>query len=1368
MLISEQVTGPGAVTELGWRFNPAEHRNEHGEWMRGAGDVLSGGADGTGEYKAPPADRVNVAGLKGSEHPFIEKYGLSSKNIVAAYDAATPDERAQGARWYSDAHDVAKAIGNGDADKGAAMLSAFSVQTDWATDVMNAASTLANGKVPVHGVGITGAVRQRAQDILDAKTHEDIDKLFPKAGSAKTRNFYHLILNGGDRPGDTEGHVVIDRHALSVAAGRRLTSQETAAPTYAEMAEQHPGWTHEQMKAYRATFPADPTGSIYSYQHIADMYRAAALEISRRDGTKISPHQLQAVTWLHQLHVNDAEDSHLIELAADAAAHGGKMSSVPGAVTAKGRASAMSRRWAAWASYARAHQIPVHSGTTALATVAGQVRAVELSWRDSWMHEMRGSHGEWTAVGNPATAGHVVTLVPGRSTSGDWAGNLKREMDSHLAGDTAVVTYHGGSPEGLAALQSKIHGGNPQAHLTVAGHGEGATTAARAAKDHGMPRHDLVLLGSPGVPARHASELGDPEHVWAGTASSDPVRHVSMMHLAGTDPTSRRFGARVIGAESAWDTGHRSYTERDSEALEHLAEIGVGKASHYTSAGKTPDPDEGPAPRGRDQGEIHPLDRTGPIDKAMLNPWVQPHARAMPARIGFKSTRVGSFSTVSGQVRAVELGHDAWRHEARDTHGRWTHGAGGLRTFHGHESRGNLGRFEGRDELVPGMDAAAGRKALDLPGRPDGAGTPGDPIDVQGDMPRAVQLMAAGKHVRLNGAGELPALESEINRQADAVLKSTGAEPPWDLGYVSVKGTRLFNEQTLGIPRIDMPQLSGPAQPGSEAAILAHGANKFIELDPEFRQQLKDDGVDVKDERARTDTLRATQTQLTAASVAGIARAAQQGNPKVLKMLKEPIWVSADNYVIDGHHRWAAHAIMGDKEMNIQRIGLPAALAIPYAEGFAQRMGIAGVDIGNSKLVQGANTVTSQVVALSGWHDAWRHELRGRHGEWVRSGEAVQGLVGEKYPGELSEQIRRAWRGETDPSARDALNKASASLDAEDTKTAAAMMHKAQAYASLAGAKDRASIYSDLADRLLHAATGDPATAKLLGQFMNKADDTVPAMLGGDVTLDWDGKTPSIYPDTAHPDYLAYIDWHGHMDFSETAAGELRNAVTGDKPIEHPDALLTPLHELIHAVLPAGQKRAGNGDRQAYQKKPYQAIEEGFTELGATNHAEEFFDQLGIGSRETGVWGGMVIRADDPNYAAKANRHLTMAEYAREMADPDKILKGDSWGHYNNWTADAYKWTAKISRNMHGAVSPQDLSDQISSVGTAAKPRVMAQQLLDSTGIGSLPDEKMSQLLDAAEAQILASWGKKAADDVAASAAASMREKVAAMLGEAA
>jgi hypothetical protein len=411
----------GQLVELGWRYSPLEHRNTHGEWSRdGAGaGVLSGGmkwAQDGAAYQSPPADRQATNKTKASDNPFIKKYGLSAAHIVSAYDAATPDERAQGMRWYSDAHDVAASIGQGDAAKGAAMLSAFSPQTDWATDTMNAAATLANGQVPAHGIGITEAVRAKAQAILAAPDETALDKLFPEQGASKTRAFYQLIRNGGDTPGDTSGGVVIDRHALSVAAGRRLANSETAAPTYAELKAAHPDWSPEQARAYKATFPADPTGSPYTYQHIGDMYRAAAKAVSERDGVQVSPHQMQAITWIHQLHQNDADASHLVELGAQAVAAGAKMSSVPGAVLANGFAAMKAKQHAAWAAYAAAHAVPVHAGTTLAGTVSAQL---DLAWKDAWRTESRGKHGEWETGAEAAIARLRAAFPPGKQAAAD-------------------------------------------------------------------------------------------------------------------------------------------------------------------------------------------------------------------------------------------------------------------------------------------------------------------------------------------------------------------------------------------------------------------------------------------------------------------------------------------------------------------------------------------------------------------------------------------------------------------------------------------------------------------------------------------------------------------------------------------------------------------------------------------------------------------------------------------------------------------------------------------------------------------------------------------------------------------------------------
>lgn len=720
---------PDEPLEFGWRFNPLEHRNAHGEWSRGAGDVLSKAAAAS-EYREPPADRQAMNKTRASANPFINKYGLSKENIVRAWDATTPDERDQGMRWYSDAHDVALAIGKGDADKGAAMLSAFSVQTDWATDVMNAASTFANGKVPDHGVGITGSVRARAQAILDARGHDEIEALFPAQSSSKTRNFYHLIRNGGDRPGDTEGHVVIDRHALSVAAGRRLTSQETVAPTLADIKEDHPDWSPAQVKAYHSSFPADPTGAPYTYQHIGDMYRSAAKQVSERDGIQVSPHQMQAATWMHQLNSNDADDSHLIELAAAAAAAGGKMSSVPGAATAKGRASAMKNRWAAWSAYAAAHQIPVHVGTTVMdGTISGQVAAYELAsgsgWRDAWHHELRGSDGKWLkGPGSPFTHqeyGHgTVSAVDGRTATVRFDDGSTRQFGSAMqyepVGDDRYfkaqigptgedVKYPGDpaqhlSPEIPATDKGWQESGPWQASdrnmvpYTTRGNAKIEAALRRGempeppmdagavdrviAKRH-LTQPTVLYRGiglSPELKQRlvPGAEFSDQAYTSTTTAPewADEFAH---FRITGTAPWANKemLGEPHPGWEPARMVIHAQPGQEIGPGEPGLAEYVLPRDSRYRV--------ESVAPGADGTTEIHMSVQQSGAHTA-LKPVDYPDPRARFLQHHDVLQPDGSYTRVYGgssETEAVELSwRDAWLHEMRDSHGRWTRDPGAV------------------------------------------------------------------------------------------------------------------------------------------------------------------------------------------------------------------------------------------------------------------------------------------------------------------------------------------------------------------------------------------------------------------------------------------------------------------------------------------------------------------------------------------------------------------------------------------------------------------------------------------------------------------------------------------------------------------
>ena len=602
------------------------------------------------------------------------------------------------------------------------------------------------------------------------------------------------------------------------------------------------------------------------------------------------------------------------------------------------------------------------------------------------------------------------------------------------------------------------------------------------------------------------------------------------------------------------------------------------------------------------------------------------------------------------------------------------------------ELRGYHGEWMGRDVLIPSMKPADGRKPLDQPGRVGGAGTPDDPVDVQGDMSRAVDLMIAGKHVRLSGPEELPALADEINRRGDAVGAGVGSNPPWDLGNVSVRGTRLFNEQTTGIERANMPQLAGPAEPGSEAALLAGGANKFFIADPEFRHQLERDGISVRNEQVPADELRATQAQLTATTVTGIARAAAQGSAKVTHMLSEPIWVTEDNYVIDGHHRWAAGEVLAAMQHNfpgrrieVQRIGLPVAQAIPYANRFAARIGIATKALGGSGKLVGAANVTEQAIELGLAH--WLTEKRGYHGKWVGGqGVALQTLGIKSRKGWIrvpdrptQEQMPEMLRPKSRKQVIAALNMLGAMTAAQGPKQAS-LMGKIKGFLSETAAEGGAATERPVPEAVTSFAD---ASAGAVDHLYGGGHET----FNGQVT---EGST--LLGGTKQSGALAYLDWDGSMHLRGDVAGELAAMAASDR-VDNPGPAEVILHELTHGV--TDRPGRSGADEQAYRSSRAAAdAEEGFTELGATFHARQFFEQIGIAGKPTQFKDG-------------SGHELTVGEVADRAATREAIMGGTVWNDYPGLTKRAYLWAERVAQQR--GVPMSQVVDEINRLGTASK-----------------------------------------------------------------
>ena len=207
---------------------------------------------------------------------------------------------------------------------------------------------------------------------------------------------------------------------------------------------------------------------------------------------------------------------------------------------------------------------------------------------------------------------------------GDWSGVLS-EQDAESGGGRLAVAL-----DGLRASRT----GEP-AHLTVIGHSYGSTTTGVAAHDQGIPVDDVVFVGSPGVGGGtdNAADTGvDPDHVWAGANSRDPIASLgnhgwvhgetALGAGLGDDPVEDDFGAHRFRAESttrADNDGldafadHSKYFDHDTESLRNISLVVTGHYDAVVPAAPVHDPWlGGPQDPEWDRQPTAPATRTGP------------------------------------------------------------------------------------------------------------------------------------------------------------------------------------------------------------------------------------------------------------------------------------------------------------------------------------------------------------------------------------------------------------------------------------------------------------------------------------------------------------------------------------------------------------------------------------------------------------------------------------------------------------------------------------------------------------------------------------------------------------------------------------
>jgi hypothetical protein len=243
------------------------------------------------------------------------------------------------------------------------------------------------------------------------------------------------------------------------------------------------------------------------------------------------------------------------------------------------------------------------------------------------------------------------------------------------------------------------------------------------------------------------------------------------------------------------------------------------------------------------------------------------------------------------------------------------------------------------------------RKVHKLPTKPLST-KPGEsrehPI-VTGDVVEAAKLLGEGKHVELTSKDEVATLVRELKKLVDDARAKGKNAPNYNLCNVTVENTNLFCVDNKGIPRIKMPQLGGIPLPGTKADKFPKNKKGEVDLSAEFAKfisthDVTGDGVPevVDDEHVKASHLKATQDELVGAAVATIAASMEKTG---IDPSRAWIWVSKDNYIIDGHHRWASETAVGlgkgeDVDIPAHVVNVDILTILEVADGWTQMMGL--------------------------------------------------------------------------------------------------------------------------------------------------------------------------------------------------------------------------------------------------------------------------------------------------------------------------------------------------------------------------------------------------------------------------------------------
>ena len=196
-----------------------------------------------------------------------------------------------------------------------------------------------------------------------------------------------------------------------------------------------------------------------------------------------------------------------------------------------------------------------------------------------------------------------------------------------------------------------------------------------------------------------------------------------------------------------------------------------------------------------------------------------------------------------------------------------------------------------------------------------------------------------------------------------------------DLTNLEIVGTKLFTRDNLGIMRDKMPQVPSAQK-------------------DEFLNEMAKRGIGVSRENISPQELHPIQAEISASKSGKIMRDVEKNGHE--KGDKGRIVVSSDNYVIDGHHRWAASAFLSFKDKKesipVLRVDMTHMELIDVVLAWNKASGIKSIALGESNkplekawvefelaVIKGILT-TEMRKHQAGQHDQSSHGARYFHG----------------------------------------------------------------------------------------------------------------------------------------------------------------------------------------------------------------------------------------------------------------------------------------------------------------------------------------------------------------------------------------------------